>query len=211
MVWWFNERECHVTTVESIALKWARAFTQTKYCAYLTLYETSWARRLHITAVVVTTHRRKKRVVQCHNTQTHTLAHIRECWYTSQRAYKQYTDKVKQRTRVLCLLSVAYTVWLCLCTFIYIRTYTYVLLIFINVKQYVSTYICLYVLLDSNVCVPVNFQFVHSIVFSLSFPLPLYVCHCDLFFLSTLLPLLFFNTIYCSFFEKVFFSSFLLF
>lgn len=196
--------------VDIFCLNWARAFTQneqthtyTQVCISLRSYETSWARRLHYIgqplSSVNTTHRRGESKKECS-----TMPQYIHAARMKIHKHKQYIDKVKKSQRqpkcVLCLLAfVAYTVWF-ICLSMYTDTTDTRTRVHISVR---CTFVCACMLLDSNVCVLVNFQFVHSIAFCLFFFSALFIfSHYD-FFLS------FFDTIYCvHFWESIFFIFF---
>lgn len=139
----------HWASIMSLKFSFQRAYTS-KDCAYLTLLETSWARRLHSIGRVVNTDGKEYNAIlhaNANNTST------------------RWTAK-----------SVS------------MRTY--------SLSRYVrAPSLCMYVLLDTDVCVPVNFQFVHSTFFFSQLSLLL------------LLLLLFLHHLLFTF-EKVFFSHF---
>lgn len=208
MVWWFNERvSCHHRRI--FCSKRAREHSHKRKIVHILRYMKLVGQGVSIThistAVVVTTHRRKKCSTMPQNTHSHSHTHAYSREHTNNTLTRWNNESQSVCVCVLCLLSVAYTVWWCLCTFIYMQAYTHCSHIHVRKVAYSYGYIhlCVYMLLDSNVCVPVNFQFVHSIAF---FSL-LFLSVWALFFLSiSSSSLFFFSTRFTvHFFEKVFF------
>lgn len=208
MVWWFNERvSCHHRRI--FCSKRAREHSHKRKIVHILRYMKLVGQGVSIThistAVVVTTHRRKKCSTMPQNTHSHSHTHAYSWEHTNNTLTRWNNESQSVCVCVLCLLSVAYTVWWCLCTFIYMQAYTHCSHIHVRKVAYSYGYIhlCVYMLLDSNVCVPVNFQFVHSIAF---FSL-LFLSVWALFSLNaSSSSLFFFSTRFTvHFFEKVFF------
>lgn len=126
------------------------------------------------------------------NTHSHSQSQSRTHTHTREHTNNTLTRWNNESARVLCLLSVAYTVWLCLCTFIYMQTHIHIAHVRVRkvacVYGWIRTSVCTCYLIPMSACQSIFSSFILSFFPHFSFS------PCELFFLSTLLLPLFFSS-----------------